>query len=168
MPLVTSIKRIRRGNLVSKLRQGSAVKRLFLSDGAAFFYDAVHTAGIGQPCGNTQGSWHCPAQWSVTNIMRPFFIFTMKSKRLLFAGLAPMSVGIALSLRPYNPERFRTVHEFTVQCHMRSEHFLEAFGGTLAEADWCLHNTGLSVLLYAVIGLGCFLVYRSRLINPKH
>ena len=91
----------------------------------------------------------------------------MKSKKMLFAGLSSITVGIALSLQPYNPGQFRTVHEFTVQCHMRSEHFLEAFGTTLAGIDWCLHNTGLSVLLYAIIGLGCFLVYRSRLISPK-
>lgn len=92
----------------------------------------------------------------------------MKSKKLFFAGLVSITVGVVLSLQPYNPEQFRTVHEFTVQCHMRSEHFLEAFGTTLAEIDWCLHNTGLSVLLYAIIGLGCFLVYRSRLISTKH
>ena len=92
----------------------------------------------------------------------------MKSKKMLFAGVISITVGVALSLQPYNPGQFRTVHEFTVQCHMRSEHFLEAFGTTLAEIDWCLHNTGLSVLLYAIIAVGCFLVYRSVSINPRH
>lgn len=92
----------------------------------------------------------------------------MKSKKLLLAGLAAITVCVTLSLQPYNPERFRTVHEFTVQCHMRSEHFLEVFGGSLAGIDWCLHNTGLSALLYAIIGAGCFLVYRVRSNNSKH
>lgn len=88
--------------------------------------------------------------------------FIMKGKGLFFAGLASIATGIAFSLQPYNPGRFRTVHEFTVQCHMRSEHFLEVFGGTLSEMDWCLHNTGMSLLLYAIIGTGGFLMYKSK------
>lgn len=74
-----------------------------------------------------------------------------------------VAIGAALSVKPYNPDRFRTVHEFAFQCHLRSDHFLEVFGGGLAELDWCLHNTGLSITLYAVIGLGIFLICKSQL-----
>lgn len=82
---------------------------------------------------------------------------------VFFAGVALVVAGAALSAKPYNPGRFRTVHEFAFQCHLRSEHFLEVFGGTLAELDWCLHNTGLSIALYAMMGLGIFLICKSGL-----
>ena len=88
--------------------------------------------------------------------------FTMKYKIRFYAGIVIFTVGVLLSVRPYDPERFRTVHEFTIQCHMRSDHFLEVFGGSLAELDWCLHNTGLSITLYAIIGVGIFLLIKSR------
>lgn len=42
-----------------------------------------------------------------------------------FAGAALMVAGTVFSAMPYNPGRFQTVHEFALQCHLRSEHFLE-------------------------------------------
>ena len=85
----------------------------------------------------------------------------MKRKKLFFVGAGSMIAGIIFSLQPYNPGRFQTVHEFAIQCHLRSDHFLEVFGGSLAELDWCLHNTGLSLALYTIIGIGAFLIYKS-------
>ena len=73
-------------------------------------------------------------------------------------------IGTVLSLMPYNHPRFETVHEFTIQCHMRSDHFLEVYGRGVGELDWCLHNTGLSLLLYGILGMGGFLIYKSKLI----
>ena len=81
---------------------------------------------------------------------------------LFFFGVAAITVGILLSLRPYNPGSLRTVHEFTIHCHIHSEVFIYSYGGGLAELPWCLHNTGLSITLYAIIGAGIFLIYRSR------
>ena len=87
----------------------------------------------------------------------------MKHKKIFLVGTISIIVGTIFSLRPYNPDRFQTVHEFTIQCHLRSEHFLEVFGGSLSEYDWCLHNTGLSLLLYAIIGVGVLLIYQSKI-----
>jgi len=40
----------------------------------------------------------------------------MRRTGVLFAGAALVAIGAALSVRPYNPDRFRTVHEFAFQC----------------------------------------------------
>ena len=80
-----------------------------------------------------------------------------------FAGITIVVVGLILSFRQYNYPRFHSVHEFMIQCHMRSDHFVEVYGNSgLGGLDWCLHNTGLSLVLFTMLGVGIFLIYKSK------
>ena len=76
-------------------------------------------------------------------------------------GAAMVMFASILSFRHYNME-YPTVHEFTIQCHMRTEEFLySGMGEPFNGMEWCLHNTGLSLMLYAIFGVGGFLVWNS-------
>ena len=86
-----------------------------------------------------------------------------KFKKTFFVGIVMIISGIILSLQNYNPGMFGTVHEFTIQCHIKSSEFFNAYGDSYSELDWCLHNTGLSLILYAMLGAGGYLIYKSNI-----
>jgi len=87
----------------------------------------------------------------------------MKHKKTFVIGMVMVSVGLLLSFRDYNVGTFSTVHHYAIFCHLQTPHFVEVYGTSLRAWDHCIHNTAVAAILYGILGIGAFLIYKSKI-----
>ena len=92
----------------------------------------------------------------------------MKRKQFSL-GIIIVMIGVYLSARSYN-NLGEPVHDFTMKCLLQPDYYVRGYSwlSLQDQYEWCTHNLGLSLVLYAILGVGVFLVYMSKEKNNVH